>query len=191
MHFEEKKQPLWLRFIKIAQYPLLIGVAAAGIVAYNGWHTMKIEPLLQYREFKYYESAERYLRENYNLNTDAIKSWIGKSKGNYIFFQAGLMFQNVAPFQMAFLYENGFPVEKENILWHPIDDRYSLDLELAEVYQENNTMFLRLKGTLVFTPRPFIDMLKTQRLLSEGFTEKDGRYVKAIEHNLKLNANLR
>ncbi len=191
MQSQEKKQSIWIRFIKIAQYPVLICVAAAGIIAYNGWNTMKIEPLLQYREFKYYESAERYLRENYNLNTNDIEAWIGNSKGNYIFFQAGLMFQNVAPFQMAFLYENGFPVEKENILWHPIDDRYSLDLELAEVYQENNTMFLRLKGTLVFTPRPFIDMLKTKRLLAEGFVEEDGRYIKPIEHNLKLNAKLR
>lgn len=187
MEQNTKQQPLWLRMIKVLQYPVLLIIAAGGIVIYNGWHVMSVEPQLQYRQYKYYDSAERYLRENYGLSAQAVENLIEPYVGNYFFFQTGMMIEKSAPFKMTFLYQNGFPVPKEHILWYPVDDRFALDLEEAEVYQKDKAMFLKVKGLLVFKPRPFIDLLKYEKLKEAGFTESDGRLVKSIQYDLKLN----
>lgn len=191
MSTQEKTQRLLVKGLKYLQYPLLVVVAAGGIVAYNGWHIMGVEPQLQYKQFKYFDSAERYLRENYGLGAQGVEALIEPYVGNYFFFQSGMMIEKVAPFQMTFLYENGFPVPKEHILWHPVDDRFALELTTAEVYQKDKSMFLKMEGTLVFKPRFFIDSLKQEYLKDDGFTEQGGRLVKPIQYDLKLNPNER
>lgn len=177
------------KYINFLKYPILLAIALGGIIAYNGWHIMSVEPQLQYRQYKYYDSAERYLRENFGLSAQKVESLIKPSVGNYFFFQSGMMIEKVAPFEMTFLYENGFPVPQNQILWHPIDDRFSLELTQAEIYQKDKAMFLKMKGVLVFKPRPIIDLLKLEKLEEEGFTKTDGHLTKAIEYDLKLNPN--
>lgn len=191
MSTKKESQSALAKGLKYLQYPVLVAVAAGGIVAYNGWHIMDVEPQLVYRQFKYFDSAERYLRENYDLSAKDVEALIEPYVGNYFFFQSGMMIEKVAPFQMTFLYENGFPVPKEHILWHPVDDRFALELTTAEVYQKDKSMFLKMKGTLVFKPRFFIDSLKQENLKTEGFAEQDGRLVKSIQYDLKLNPNER
>lgn len=181
-----KKQPTWLKVLMFLQYPVLIAIAAGGIVIYNGWHIMSVEPQLQYKQFKYYDSAERYLRENYGMSAQGVEGLINPYVGNYFFFQSGMMLEKVAPFKMTFLYENGFPVPKEHILWYPIDDRFHLELAEAEVYQRDKEMFLKVNGKLVFQPRLFIDLLKSEKLKEEGFTEENGRLIKTVQYDLKL-----
>jgi hypothetical protein len=180
-----------VKLFKMLQYPLMIAIAAGGIVVYNGWNTVSIEPQLQYKQFKYFDSAERYLRENYGLSSDGVESFIEPAVGNYFFFQAGMMIEKVAPFEMTFLYKKAFPVKKEQILWYSIDDRFSLDLNTSEVYQRDKNMVLKLEGTLVFRARPFIDLLKQKYLKEDGFVEKDGCLVKPIKYDLQLSPNER
>lgn len=191
MNATKKQESPIIKGLKYLQYPILLVVAAGGIIAYNGWNVISVEPQLEYKQFKYFDSAERYLRENYGLSAQSVETFIKPYVGNYFFFQSGMMLEKVAPFQMTFLYENGFPVGKEHILWHPVDDRFMLDLNTSEVYQRDKTMFLKIEGKLVFKPRPFIDLLKIEKLKAEGFAEENGTLVKPIQYDLKLNPNER
>lgn len=171
------------------KYPLLIIVAIGGIVAYNGWHTPTANQQLVYRQFNSFERAERYLRENYDMSAKSVEDFIKPSAGNYMFFQASLLFEKVAPFQMAFLYEGSFPVDAKHIHWHAIDDRFSLNYSTLEVYQKNKSLFLKLEGQLVFNPRPGIDFLKLEKLKEEGFVKTDMGWSKPIGYDIKLNPN--
>lgn len=178
-----------LKRFKWIQYPLLIAIAAGGIVAYNGWHMPTTSQQLVYRQFNNYERAERYLRENYDMSSKLVEDFIKPGAGNYMFFQAGLLFEKVAPFQMTFLYEGSFPVVAEHIHWHAVDDRFSLNYTNLEVYKKDKSMFLKLEGQLIFKPRPGIDLLKLEKLKEEGFVQTEAGWAKEIAYDLKLNPN--
>lgn len=174
------KQLLWLRF------PLLIIIAIWGIVTYNGENIVKVDNGFSYRQFNNFDHAERFLRENFNMSVDTASKFISKDKENYMFFQAGVMFDNLAPFQMTFLYEGSFPVDQQHIYWHAIDDRFSLEPTEVSVYQKDKDLFLKISGDLVFNPRLGIDALKVENLKKEGYEAHNGGYAKAISYNLKL-----
>lgn len=176
------KKIAWLRF------PILVLVAAGGIVGYNGINTMKVDPQLGYRQFSDYEKAERYLRENYDMTGDRVGEFLKRNLNNYMFFQANFQFEKVAPFQMTFLYEGEFPVDSDHIYWHAIDDRYQLSAEVMEIYERDGALFLKLEGDLVFTPRPLMDSLKYELLKNEGFLESSKGLTKHISYDVKLSA---
>lgn len=176
------KQFGWLRF------PVLVLVAVGGIIGYNGINTMKVDPQLGYRQFSNYERAERYLRENYDMTGDNVGEFLKKNLNNYMFFQASFQFEKVAPFQMTFLYGGEFPVTSDRIYWHAIDDRYQLSTEVMEVYEKDGSLFLKLEGDLVFTPRPLMDSLKYEMLKNEGFSQSAKGLVKHMSYDIKLSA---
>lgn len=174
------KKLMWLRF------PLLIIIAIWGIVTYNGENIVKVDNGFSYRQYNNFDHAERFLRENFNMSVTEASNFIAKDKGNYMFFQAGMMFDNLAPFQMTFLYEGSFPVDKEHVYWHAVDDRFSLESNEVSVYQKDKDLFLKISGDLVFTPRPGIDSMKVERLKKEGYEAHGRGYAKAISYDLKL-----